>query len=103
LNKPAASRAAKDKRNLAVSLRHLRLTTREIGRSYVSRVESDIVELMDVVDERARRNDMKNADMQEVLRTLDALSIKPKKGRRKDLRRIEKAVAKMLWLASEKK
>lgn len=86
-----------------MSLQHLRLATREIGRSYISRVERDIVELMDAVEERAKRDHAKNDSTQEILRTLEELSVKPQKGRRKDLRRIEKAVAKMMRLVAEKK
>jgi len=35
--------------------------------------------------------------------TLDAINVKPEKGRRKDLRRIEQAIRSMRKLISEKK
>lgn len=102
--KKSARRAAPDKqRDVVVSLQHLRLATREIGRSYISRVERDILELMDAVEEHAKRDTAKNDSTQEILRTLEELSVKPQKGRRKDLRRIEKAVSKMMRLVAEKK
>jgi hypothetical protein len=103
LGKKSARPAAQDrKQDLVVSLRHLRLATREIGRTYISRVERDILELMDAIEERAKR-DAKIESAQEMLRTLEELSVKPQKGRRKDLRRIEKAVDKMMRLVAEKK
>jgi hypothetical protein len=44
-----------------------------------------------------------NPTLAQMKTTLDAINVKPEKGRRKDLRRIEQAVRSMKKLISEKK
>ena len=88
------------RKELLAQLQHLRTETREISRLYVANLQRDIVQLIEFINEnqtteprsKSRTTNMILAQMKE---TLDAINVKPEKGRRKDLRRIEQAVRSM--------
>jgi len=92
------------RKELLVQLQHLRLEAKEISRLYVANLQRDIVQLIDFLNEKqdaiskGRRSlDPTLAQMKE---TLDEINLKPEKGRRKDLRRIERAVRSMTKIVS---
>jgi hypothetical protein len=77
----------------------LRTEAREISRLYVANLQRDIVQLIEFLDEDHSEAGKKSRTVSPILvqmkETLDAINVKPEKGRRKDLRRIEQAVRSM--------
>lgn len=96
------------RKELLVQLQHLRSETKEISRIYVANLQRDIVQLMDFLNEhqtsRARGSRAANAVLPQMKEILDGITLKPEKGRRKDLRRIEQAIRSLTKIAlSDKK
>ena len=98
------------RKELLAQLQHLRTETKEISRLYVANLQRDIVQLIDFLNEGQSLSDGNKNSRSDNLRlsrmkeTLDAMSLKPEKGRRKDLRRIEQAVRSLRKIAfAEKK
>ena len=97
------------KKELLAQLEHLRMEAKEISRLYVANLQRDIVQLIDFLNEKeapktksTRKIDPVFLQMKE---KLDSINLKPEKGRRKDLRRIEDTVRALrkLAFADEKK
>ena len=92
------------RKELPVQLRHLRLEAKEISRIYVANLPRDIVHLIDFLnekqDESGKRRRSLNPALAQMKETLDEINLKPEKGRRKDLRRIERAVRSMTKIVS---
>jgi len=85
---------AAPQRELLLRLDHLRSATREVARSYLSNLEHDIIELRESVAS-AKTPDGRKATLRAINRMsdiLDDLTLKPHKGRRSDLKRVEKAI-----------
>jgi hypothetical protein len=85
------------RKDLVVGLEHLRSETREISRLYAANLQRDMVQLMDFV------NAAGPAHLRDMKEVLDEINVKPEKGRRKDLRRIEQGIRSMLKAASARK
>ena len=87
------------RKELLAQLQHLRTEVREISRLYVANLQRDIVQLIDFLNDNQApaktKNSRANATLSRMKETLDAINLKPEKGRRKDLRRIEQAVRSM--------
>src|SRR5437773_12498194 len=87
------------RKELLVQLQHLRLEAKDISRIYVANLQRDIVQLIDFLSEgqsEPRKNSRAlAATLTKMKGELDTLNVKPEKGRRKDLRRIERAVRSM--------
>jgi hypothetical protein len=86
-------------RELAARINHLKAEGRETCESWVANLEGDVstlVEFLDGSSEVRKSRDLKAATLGEWRRILDDLSLKPPKGRRKDLRRIDQAVRAMM-------
>ena len=95
------------RKELLAQLQHLRTETREISRLYVANLQRDIVQLIEFLNEHnpeAGKSRALNATLLQMKDTLDSINVKPEKGRRKDLRRIEQAIRTMkkLTLAARK-
>jgi len=96
------------RKELLAQLQHLRTETKEISRLYVANLQRDIVQLIEFLNDNAtppgKKSRIVNPVLTEMKATLDGINVKPEKGRRKDLRRIEQAVRSMRKLVlSEKK
>src|SRR5262245_44855329 len=95
------------RKDLLASLEHLRSETREISRMYVANLQRDMVQLIDFVNAAGttRTNNQRHmrSAFARIKETLDEISIKPEKGRRKDLRRIEQAIRSMMKAAFNNK
>ena len=97
------------KKELLAQLQHLRTETKEISRLYVANLQRDIVQIIEFLNENnttgtAKKSRTVNPILAQMKTTLDAINVKPEKGRRKDLRRIEQAVRTMKKLVlAEKK
>ena len=91
------------RKELLAQLQHLRSEAKEISRIYVANLQRDIVELMDFLNEkqdgRSRQARTLGPTLVQMKDALDGISLKPEKGRRKDLRRIERAVRSMTKIA----
>jgi hypothetical protein len=92
------------KKELLAQLQHLRTEVREIGRLYVANLQRDIVQLIEFLNDnqmagKAGNSRSANTILSRMKQTLDEISVKPEKGRRKDLRRIEQAVRSMRKIA----
>jgi hypothetical protein len=86
----------------------LRTEAKEISRLYVANLQRDIVQLIEFLTEKQtlQTKNSRNADpvFLRMKEKLDAMNLKPEKGRRKDLRRIEDVVRSMRKIAfSDKK
>jgi len=91
-------------KELIARLSRLRATTKDIARIYVSRVEGQIVHLIDTVGSGggSKKKRWKMAVLEKMNDALDDLNVKPEKGRRKDLKRIELFVESLAGLLSKK-
>lgn len=89
------------RKELLAQLQHLRTEVREISRLYVANLQRDIVQLIDFLNDnnqapaKAKHSRSANAALSRMKDTMDAINVKPEKGRRKDLRKIEQAVRSM--------
>src|SRR5216110_1947843 len=83
------------RKELLVQLQHLRTEAKEISRLYVANLQRDIVQLIDFLNENhtgtAKKSRAANPVFVQMKETLDGINVKPEKGRRKDLRKIEQA------------
>ena len=95
------------KKELLAQLQHLRTEVREISRLYVANLQRDIVQLIEFLNEKQpspKRNSRRvNPIFSKMKDTLDGMNLKPEKGRRKDLRKIEDAVRSLRKLAFSNK
>jgi hypothetical protein len=96
------------KKELLAQLQHLRTEVKEISRLYVANLQRDIVQLIDFLNENhtAAKNPnsrVANSILSRMKETLDEITLKPEKGRRKDLRKIEQAIRSMRKIALSNK
>src|SRR5262249_28774289 len=92
------------KKELLAQLQHLRTEVKEISRLYVANLQRDIVEMIEFLSEnhtvgKHPNSRARKARLPGMKETLDEISLKPEKGRRKDLRKIEQAVRSMRKIA----
>lgn len=106
--KKAPARARPElEREVASRLSYLRQAARESGHNYVVNLEHDLIRLAEAVHEAYRaksgpgRKELQR--LEKALEVIDRTKLKPAKGRRKDLKRIEQAVAEMEKLLVKKK
>lgn len=91
-------------KDLVSRLEHVRVEARHICDAYLSNLDADITTLVDFLDgssEVRTPADVKAETMKTWAATLDGIDVKPKKGRRKDLRRIDDAVRVLMKTAFE--
>jgi hypothetical protein len=89
LARKPSRKVAKDM--LVLELRRLRSMFTEIAERYVADAEGEIASLVEAVEGRS----LPAARVDGMLRIVHDLSVKPRKGRRKDLVRIEKIAASL--------
>jgi hypothetical protein len=87
------------RKELLAQLQHLRTDAKEISRLYVANLQRDIVQLIDLVNEKPFQRTI----FSQMKEQLDSINLKPEKGRRKDLRRIEDVVRSMQKVAFSNK
>ncbi len=94
-------------REMTSRLSYLRQAARESGHNYVINLEHDLIRLAEAVREMFRSKSgpgkRELERLEKALALADDVKLKPAKGRRKDLRRIEGAVASMEKLLVKKK
>ena len=83
----------------------MRTEAKDISRVYLANLQRDIVQLIDFLNESqnhggtTKNSRSTNSLLLRMKETLDSITVKPEKGRRKDLRRIEQAVRSMRKIA----
>src|SRR5438093_6695186 len=93
------------RKELLAQLEHVRTEAKDISRVYLANLQRDIVQIIDFLSEgqnhagRTKNSRAANSIFLQMRKTLDAITVKPEKGRRKDLRRIEQAVRSMRKIA----
>lgn len=108
MDKPAKTRTPNPRlrKDLLAELEHLRSETKEISRIYLANLQRDLVQLIDFINsiETVQRNHRRQilSKFERMKEMLGELRVKPEKGRRKDLRRIEQAIRSMMKLAFSK-
>jgi hypothetical protein len=91
-------------RELVIRLNHLKTEARHTSEACLANVDSDVstlIEFLDGSSEVRRPRDLEATTMDEWMKILDGLKLKPHKGRRKDLRRIDDAIRSMMRSAFE--
>jgi hypothetical protein len=95
------------RKELLAQLQHLRSEAKEISRLYVANLQRDIVQLIEFLNENqsgtAKKSRSANPGLAQMKDMLDSINVKPEKGRRKDLRKIEQAVRSMRKIAFSQK
>jgi len=90
--KPTAPKEAKD---LLSYLHHLRFTGRQLCRTISTNIERDVIETVEIVNSAIQKGGSqkkKTTDLTKATSILERLTVKPEKGRRGDLKKIEKAM-----------
>lgn len=95
--KPAPKPVKADKtKDIHAHFEHLRSVIKDICRSLTANMERDILELMEMAGagrpDGGRTVKIKAAKLKRAESLLSRLSVKPEKGRRSDLKKIEKAL-----------
>lgn len=89
----AAGRNGRDPiKSMGVELHRLRSLFREIVENYATKVEGEIAQLQEVMQENGKDRE---EGIQAMLTSLRQLKVKPEKGRRRDLKRIHDLVQEM--------
>ncbi len=105
--KKSAEQSTALKKDVLVRLQGLRSVAKEISRSYLANLEHGILEITDLVngtaDEGEKKKGLKSATLERIIDILENTSLKPEKGRRKDLKRIDQAIEAMMRIGSKKK
>jgi len=94
------------KRDLVIRLQHLRSVTREVAGAYLSNLEHQILEVIDHLNAAGNNGKtfkLKTGSVKSMVKSLDKLTLKPEKGRRKDLKRIERTIESISGALIKKK
>src|ERR1700675_3977362 len=83
--------------DVLTGLQHLRAEAKEISRMHAANLQRDMVQLIDCISDPSNRR--LRSQYARLKKTLDQLHVRPEKGHRKDLRRIEMAIRSMMKLA----
>ena len=86
--------------DIVAGLQHLRSEAKEISRIHAANLQRDMVQLIDRIGDPSNRELRSQYALMK--KTLDQIRVRPEKGRRKDLRRIEQAVRSLMKLAFNK-
>jgi hypothetical protein len=94
--RPSATGSAQSLRELVMRLDHLRASVREVTRAYLANLEHDIIEVRDAVTGgkpgAGRKQKLRRTVVERMTEMVDDLRLKPQKGRRSDLKKVEKIV-----------
>ena len=97
-----AGKFSRTQTDLVTGLRTLRMVVKEVGYNYVAGLQSDVAHLEQTVQllrdgdalDRKQLNQMVT-----MLKWLNTLEVKPQKGRRRDLKALDRLIRKMAGLA----
>ena len=77
---------------LADALHTLRLLVRDVGGNYIAGLQADVAHIQQVVKATEQPNPKQ---MRAMLNAIAALDIKPQKGRRRDLKELDRLISKL--------
>src|SRR5437870_1609971 len=86
--------------DLVAGLHHLRTEAKEISRMHAANLQRDMVQLIDCINDPSNRR--LRSQYARMKKALDEIHVRPEKGRRKDLRKIERAIRSIMKLAFSK-
>ena len=98
MSAPRKTKLARTKQDLAGALQSLRLLIKEVGGNYLAGLQSDVARAELAV--RAARSDpapsrRQAAELRAMLKWINGLDVKPEKGRRRDLKEIDRVVSRL--------
>ena len=85
------------RRELTAALQALRLLVKEVGGNYLASLQTDVARVERVVS--AREDDAaaraQSAELRRMLKWINDLGVKPQKGRRRDLKELDKVITRL--------
>ncbi len=92
------SRAERTQRDLAAALHTLRLLVKEAGGNYLAALQAEVARVERAVrdaqpEETAHRK--RTSELNAMLHWITRLDVKPQKGRRRDLKEIDKIITRL--------
>ncbi|MCX7887352.1 MAG: hypothetical protein N3B01_08905 [Verrucomicrobiae bacterium] len=85
---------AQRQRELSAALQTLRILVREVGGNYLAGLQADIARVDRLVAE-LEPSRQRAAELQRMIRWIAELDLNPHKGRRRDLKTLEKVVSRI--------
>jgi hypothetical protein len=67
----------------------------EVARNYVARLHRELVELTKALDRASRDGSLREKQLRSILKQIEHLQIDPERGRRKDLKKIDKIIGEI--------
>lgn len=92
------TRFDKTQQELAAALHALRLLVREVGNNYIAGLQTDVARASEAIKSArpGRARDRKQlAQLTTMLRWINALEVKPQKGRRRDVKELDRVISKL--------
>ena len=102
MKRPNKSQTAQ--RDLLAALGMLRKLTKEVGGNYLASLQADVIDVEQAVHqaEGVEPPDRKRlSQFRTMLKAINDLDVKPQKGRRRDLKRLDQTVSKLGDMASD--
>jgi hypothetical protein len=87
-------------RELADALQTLRLLVKETGGNYLAGLQSDVARVQQTVNTTGNVDRKHLTQMTGMLKAIHSLNVKPQKGRRRDLKELDRLISKLSDLAS---
>ncbi|MBM3860966.1 MAG: hypothetical protein FJ395_15145 [Verrucomicrobia bacterium] len=84
----------KRQRELAAALRTLRILVKEVGGNYLAGLQADIARV-DRLQADLEPDARRAAELQRMIRRINELDLKPHKGRRRDLKALDKLIEQL--------
>jgi len=96
-------KAQRARQDLLASLGSLRQLVKEVGGNYLAGLQADVAAVEQATrqvrsDEAPNRKQL--AQFQAMLNAINALDVKPQKGRRRDLKELDRVISKLSDMAS---
>ncbi len=104
LQQQARSADASPAKSLGAELRNLRRLLRTTGRAYLRRLESDLDEVATWTSAQAAAPEVSKSSIRglgDMVTLIRKLELKPAKGRRKDLKKLDAAISELRELIGE--
>ena len=91
------SKPDKTRHELIAALQALRLLVKEVGGNYLASLQADVARVERAVDARAddAPGPAQVAELRRMLKWINALEVKPQKGRRRDLRELDRIITRL--------
>ncbi len=86
-------------RELLDALSALRLLVKEVGGNYLSGLQSEAARIQHALRESDKSSRKQVVQMRAMLKMIQYLNVKPSKGRRRDLKALDKTISKLSNMA----